>query len=502
MRCGNKNKATSNGFSPLVLVCFRLGNCLCLGAHQRSRMSFWKRMFIFKLCMKLALLPVLMSFEPLAFAQATSTSQAGYWNMNRALAGVTQDALKNRGYVANDPRTYSTLQSMSNTAASLAGGTAAATVGAVTLAGITAPAWGTILLVAAVSTAVGIAVQLGINGLINWLFRADNKLDVSGLPQPVSNCTLGSSFEYWDAILNGLTVYACDGMNLAMQALHARGPVPQGQSQQVSCVNSVTVIGCTNANGTGYAYRRSGTTSRTCGPGTYLAGTECLPYTFTPQPTTPPASAQTMQQAVSGLTESERQKALNPQLLATSANSLWQQAAAQPGYAGVPYPAANPISTAEATTWRQANPTAWPTVGDFATPRPVATSTPLPWALPSNPSVSTTTPQLTTQPNPTTINPSTQTLTNLGPDPVTPAPELEKVPTAQEILSPVLNLLPNHKNFNAAAQSGQCPTPTIQLYGSHTLNAHCILIDQNKSVIQAAMTFAWAAIALFIILSA
>jgi len=34
------------------------------------------------------------------------------------------------------------------------------------------------------------------------------------------------------------------------------------------------------------------------------------------------------------------------------------------------------------------------------------------------------------------------------------------------------------------------------------LDAHCKLIDDNKAVLQLAMAFAWAALALFIVLSA
>jgi len=93
-------------------------------------------------------------------------------------------------------------------------------------------------------------------------------------------------------------------------------------------------------------------------------------------------------------------------------------------------------------------------------------------------------------------------LANLGADPGTPAPQLENIPTAEQIVSPVLNMLPGHKSFTAASNPGTCPTPSIELYGTHTLNAHCVLLDANKSTIQIAMTFAWAALALFIILSA
>ena len=167
----------------------------------------------------------------------------------------------------------------------------------------------------------------------------------------------------------------------------------------------------------------------------------------------------------------------------------------------MPYPQSNPITQAEVMPWVQANPQYAPTVRDFVAPNPVTTANPQPWAMPANPTAPVTTP--TTQPNPNVTNPAAQNpLTNLGPDPGTGAPQLEQIPTAQQILDPVLNMLPGHRSFVATSQPGTCPTPVIELYGSHTMNAHCVLIEQNKSIIQAAMTFAWGAFALFIVLSA
>jgi hypothetical protein len=421
--------------------------------------------------------------------------------MNRAISGVTQSALESRGYVANDPRTYSTLRSMSTTASSIAG-TAAATGTALTLGAITAPAWGTIVLIAAVSAAVGVAVQLGINGLINWLFRSDKRIDIGASTLPYPNCAIGDSNYYWNTTVNGISIYGCDGQSLALQSLHIKSLNIVGSTGPTTCVDSITYWLCTHALAGGGAARYPGIPNQICQSGKYLSGTQCLPYTYPPVPAAPAATNQTLQQSVNALPQTELSKPLNPQLVASTANSLWQQAAAQPGYAGIPYPASNPISTAEATTWMTANPTAWPTVGEFLTPRPVSTTTPEPWALPSNPTQTTTNPSLTTAPNPNVINPSTQPLTNLGEDPATPAPQLETPPTAQQIVDPVLSMIPGHRNFAATTHQGQCPTPTIELYGTHTMNAHCTLIEQNKTVIQAAMAFAWAGIALFIVLSA
>jgi hypothetical protein len=464
-------------------------------------MKLWKRLLIVKLCIRLALLPVMLAFQNTAMAQSTAAADAAYWNMNRALSGITQSALESRGYVANDPRTYGTLRSMSTTAGTIAGSTAAAGVGAVTLAGITAPAWGTIVLVSAVSAVIGLAVQVGVSALWNWLFRTDNKIDIGSAAAPYPNCILGDSNYYWESTITGVNHYSCDGKALALQHFYATQP-QAFNSGQINCIDSVTSWYCTKGDGGGFAIRRTGTLSKSCLASNYLVGTQCIPYTYPLQPALPTSNNQTLQQAVNAIPQADLSKPLNPQLVAATANTLWQQAASQPGYAGVPYPASNPITTAEATTWMNANRPYWPTVNDFVSPRPVTTAQPNPWALPTNPTQPSTTPTLTTSTNPNFINPSTQTLINLGEDPVTPAPQLEKIPTAQEILDPILNLLPGHKAFSAPSQQGQCPTPAIELYGSHTMNAHCILIEQNKSIIQAAMTFAWAAIALFIVLSA
>lgn len=458
-------------------------------------MTIWKRCLIWKICVHLALFPALLS--P-AHAQ-TTINQAATWNMNRALSGITQKAMESRGYVSTDPRTYSTLASMSTTAGAIAGGTAA-TAAAITLAGITAPAWGSILLVAGVSSLVGVLVQLGVTGLVNWLFRSDQRIDQTAPPGQFASCVTGSLL-YWDAVIGGQTVYACDGVDLARQALQINRPLTAGQATAVTCVDSVTVVTCTNANGSALAFRRSGTTSASCGSGTYQVGSACVPYTFTPAGSVPAATAQTLQQATTALPATELAKPLNPQLVAATANALWQHAAAQPGYAGLPYPASNPISTAEAQAWMQANPSTWPTVGDFLSPKPTTTTTTQPWALPSDPTAATS--PLTTATNPATTNPaSANPLSNLGADPGTPAPQLENIPTAQQILEPILNMLPGHRNFAAAGNAGACPTPVIELYGSHTMDAHCVVIEQNKATIQAAMAFAWAVVALFIVLSA
>ena len=472
------------------------------GNYQRSRMSSCKRFFLLKICMSFITAQFLFIQAQYSFAAPPVVTDPAYWNMNSAISGITQQALQNRGYVANDPRTYATLQGMSSTASSVAGSVAATVAGAalVTAAGITAPAWGSILLVATVSSVVGLAVQLGIQGLINWYFRSDKKLDISSGSSPIPTCSLGG-VSHWYATYGSppITIYGCDGLALAMQAYTNKFGSSAGTP--VTCVDSVTVFGCNSTAGGANSFRVMTAPPLTCPAGSYLNGTQCVLYSYPPQPLISSATSQTLQQAVNTIPQTELNKPLNPQLVASLANTLWQQAASQPGYAGFPYPASNPISTAEAQTWQQANPAAWPTVGNFVAPVPTNT-TPSSYALPSNPTQPFTTP--TTNPNPAVTNPaSSNTLQNLGPDPATPAPTLEPTPTAQSIIQPILNLLPDLKNYHPSITSGQCPRPTLNLFGStQTLESHCKVFEDNKLVIRSAMILAFTMAALFIVLSA
>lgn len=474
-------------------------------------MKAWKKILIIKLCIRLAVMPVLLAFhQSIALAQVSTASDAAYWNMNRALSGVTQQALASRGYVSNDPRTYATLSHMSNAAKGgiVAAAGAAAGAGAVVLAGVTAPAWASVALFIGVSAVASYGINLALDSLVNWIFRSDQKINTAalslGTPIEVS---LGGS--YWSGSLlvgpgsTNTTIYGGDGRSMAYQSEVATRNYLGFNTTNLTCFltsNSTITYWSCGAYGSWMVYKPSGSPVN-CAAGMYCTATTSF---ANPTLTVPAKTGVTIGTAVSDIPPEDLAKPLNPQLVAAIANRLWQMSAAQPGYSGVPYPASNPISTQEATQYQQANPQVWPSVRDFVNPRTDATTNTNTTALPSGATQPATVPTtFTTSPNPATVNPaSSSTLTNLGEDPVTPAPQLEQIPTAQQILNPVLNLLPNHKSFTATSQSGQCPTPTIQLYGSHTLNAHCTIIEQNKSVIQAAMTFAWAAIALFIILSA
>jgi hypothetical protein len=92
---------------------------------------------------------------------------------------------------------------------------------------------------------------------------------------------------------------------------------------------------------------------------------------------------------------------------------------------------------------------------------------------------------------------------DLGDDPNTPAPTMEDTPTAEAILSPILNLMPDLKSFEVPAHAGECPKPSFSVFDhEYRWEAHCTLMDQNRALIEAAMMLVWALAALFIVLRA
>ncbi len=465
--------------------------------------TFW-RFFLLKFLLKVMLIP-LFSYSSIGFAQ--TTVDPATQNMNRAMSGIIQSAMRNRGYVPSDPRTYNTLSRVGGVVAVAAGGAATISIGA-----ITAPAWVSFALAVAAGSVIAYGVNLALDSALKWYFGSDGLIDETGgglTPASVPGTVVGDFVWCTNQGAGG----GCSSSGEAMSRQAAQDLVSSTGSsysslQSITCTNTTaTSIACTTkfvakSNGstvngpTIYVNRQTG--SVVCPGGSFYRSGACRPLTFVSDASKSDLSPDA---AVDGLSQSELDKKLNPAILAALANQAWKQAASQPGYDGLPYPYSNPVSTDEATTWTQANPQYAPTVRDFVSPNPVTTSNPQPWALPSDPTAPVTTP--TTQTNPNVTNPAEQNpLTNLGPDPGTGAPTLEPIPTAQQILDPVLNMLPGHRSYTANSYQGICPTPTINLYGSHVMDAHCTLIDQNKSVIQSAMTFAWAVIALFIVLSA
>ena len=438
-----------------------------------------------------------------------SGNTASYNKMQSTLSGVYYKKAGDLGYTPVSqkdgttgwsPKVTSTIDAVSGVA-----GTAATTISGVLLAGATAPGWVGLAITVGVSTALGYVVNLGINSLAKWLFRSDNQIDESGEPTTVpTTSAMNAGGAFWKVSFHSggvnIDLAGGDGEAVARQGYYEyRAQTNQNTSTSPTCSVGGSSVMCSPINAT---LQPTGAPA-SCGPGTlynYTKGT-CGGYTFT-APASVPSKTTNLQTAIADLPAADKSKPLNPAIVAAVANQLWIKAASQPGYQGMPYSYANPITESDVSTWQQSNPSEYPTVEEFTSPMPSGSTTGSPWSLPvSGQPVGT---QNGSQTTPTgTTNPSTQPLANLGADPGIGSPTLETTPTAQQILAPILNLVPSLRSFSATAHVGSCPRPSFTLFGqSHVMDAHCTLIEAQKPTIQAAMAFAWAAIALFIILSA
>ncbi|MGO3890882.1 MAG: hypothetical protein ACTJHW_07900 [Paenalcaligenes sp.] len=430
-------------------------------------------------------LALLFFFPPSAHAQALPKAEPE--RINRAISGTLQQGMQKRGFAANDHRFNNTIARATPALSAVAGSAAAITVGTVT-----APAWASIALAAGVGLIVSYAVSLAVDGFINWLFN-DDTIDV--IQQGIPDDALVEGGPYWFYLDQ---IFGSNGVSVARAALQNVGATAEAICPQV--LGSSEIL-CSGVGKYGRqfvnVYHSPSGAPANCPTGSLLNSGFCSPTTV---PDGQTLENQTPQEAIEAIPDSELDKPLNPALIAALANQAWRNAANTPDYDGLPFPQSNPLTAQDAAEWIQANPDLAPTVQDFVAPNPATNPNSNPWALPSNPTAPRPTPST---PNEGTVNPNTnEPQQNLGPDPAIGAPNLEAIPTAQQIMQPIMGLLPSLKNYKATAKTGVCPRPTVELYGTHTLEAHCILIEENKETLQAAMLLAWALIALFIILSA
>lgn len=225
-------------------------------------------------------------------------------------------------------------------------------------------------------------------------------------------------------------------------------------------------------------------------PGNFVQnGTVCVPgqlAKFVPSTTTDTATS--LQAAYDKLTEAQKQAAASQELFAEIANRLWRDAAAQPGYKGVPWSRDRPVGSPDFDPYVKDHPEAWPRNSDLSKPVP------------------TTKPVVLPEDNPNATNPDPNaTKIDLGDDPGVPAPELEDTPT--DLFQPIKALLDPWVNWTVPSHSAQCPTwaaqPSIAGHVFYLdVSAHCDLAEQYRSLIVAASLAAWLAVAAFIVLSA
>ncbi len=415
---------------------------------------------------------------------AQSVSEPAYANMQRSVGGIIQSATQSMGYSPNDPRTYGTLRGVGQATA----GAAAAAGTGILVAG-SAPAWATILAIAAVSGSVSYGVGITLDATVKWAFGSGATPVTMTIPatsgsgpiSPLGN-PLGCASPVQTQIYNWCV---------------------KGGERDPMCMSSPPYTCQTIAMCPGQA----NPTLAACGPGGSFSGAaqtqqalQTIGYTFAPATGTETQSNKTLVDAIASLTAAQKQQAVSYDAMALMINQMWQKASAQPGYAGVPYSVTSPVTAAQVQAYAQANPSAYPKVEALTSPvtsgaTGFSPSTTTVTGTPVSPSISET--------PPTATNPSTQTQTNLGPDPNIGAPTLEATPTAQMIMAPLIALFPDLKAYNVPGHTGACPKPSFDVFGTSILmDQHCTIFEQQRAALYAAGLLAFTLIALFIVLSA
>ncbi|MBR8030378.1 hypothetical protein KDX27_42160 [Burkholderia cenocepacia] len=427
-----------------------------------------------------------------AQAQALPVAATG---MAQAVGGILSNVAVGRGFAMNDPRIYQTLYSVGKQAASVAAGAEAGLL----VAG-TAPAWGSILGTAALAIGTGVAISVGTDALVQWAFGSNTSGPITVTAPATSGAPVSGLMVQPGNTMPTMAVIVANSLNSDLIVVTQSPPnyysshwytTTTFKNPNPAVYNGYQTYGSSPLY---YVWSGSPTTGTTpCPAGTTLSGSQCVGQA-TGNTTT---ANQTLDQASKLLTQAQQQQAINDQTMAMMLNYLWQQAAAQPGYSGLPYQVSQPVQQGDVSSWRTANPGSAPQVGWLDVPIPSGGFAPSTSSTSYNPATSPTTPGTT---NPA---PASEPVVNLGPDPGNPAPALEQTPTAQMILQPLLSLFPDLRSYAVPSHNAVCPKPSITLFGkSMVVDQQCTLAEQFRSQIYAVFAVAFTIAAMFIVLGA
>lgn len=450
----------------------------------------------------IASLVLLMSFQGGAFAAAVPVYSG---KVNKAVGGVIAQKVGKWGFAANDPRFGATMTGVSTAASAVAVGVA---TGAVATVG-----WPALLIGAGISALASGAVALGQDALINWLWPDANnpgKVQLSGsgmssIPAYSNGISAGQyawqvQGGYWGSPQEALSYVFSNTIATYPQATfynvvwvqnspsqytatyNWRNPqIGLSAEQSASKVATrVAYSGMNCAAGTGYVSGASCTSAGLSLSGNGLGGTVYVPSWKTPDA------------AIADLPQSYTSQPLSDVMLAEAANAMWKQMGSNAPNA-LPWSSSDPITPDDVARWKAANPTIVPAVNDFIAPvAPTGSST-----------VQISDPGSTTNTGTAPTTPGTGAAVDLGVNPNIPAPTLETTPTASQIVEPVLNLMPDLKNFSVPAHTSSCATGSFEWGGrSFIIDTQCTLLEKNRTVIEGAILLFWVICSMFIVLKA
>jgi hypothetical protein len=451
----------------------------------------------------------------LAFAVNSGAVAQALPSANRygqALSRLISNKAGSRGFAANDPRYGAT---------TIATGAVATAIGAVAggvIGGATAPAWVTVAAGAVIATIAGTLIDIGIDAGAKWIFGSDGKITVPARPPGPGTIPTVQGGGWYE--IGGGDTYAAGADPAAVLSRNFSASDAQGGNRihaVIGCSGTGSAVLCTysiadRATGqilsqatTNIPYHPSGAPSSCSG---VITSTGCIAAPT--QPSGNPTVG-TISDAAATLTPAQLGSPASLDLLAGAANELWRQAALSPGYQGLPYDAADPITAQDVQHMLAADPASYPHVADAIEAMPTANPTPNPYS--STTPITTTTPGQSGQTTTTTVlqpgangAPSTTTVTttttnnfnlDLGPNPGIGSPTLEDTPTIAAILGPLLNLMPELRGFQVPSHQSTCPTIAIigTKYGDINDNTMCRSVEEKRSLISALAVIIWAWVA-------
>lgn len=482
--------------------------------------------------------------QSIAYAQALPATPVANFVVNRAVGGIITRVAAARGFAANDPRILTT---MNAAGAQLSVVNTAATVAGVGFAIAGAPVW------------LGIAASLGVLAVGAAIVAGNTTISMDAgkitiaqpLPAgPAYAPVATTSTNGWSlAAAEGVPVYrtsTCLSNDAWCSAFPTR---PTTTANFTYSAGTVVLMAATlaqldrHANLTkSYSYPQFGenwTVSHYWVPnadGTdsslfrraagqeYVYDSATGSYMLKPfdrsqatssyisvSPASKPLVSSSLNTIYPSIGAAAAAEPVPDSTLAKLVDQAWKNAAAQPGYEGLPYTAVNPVTAAEVQPWTAANPQAVPKIADLLTPA----SNPNTQVVPISPTVTVgTSPTPTPTPTPTgtadvnvvntpNVNVTNQISVDLGPNPNTAAPGVPTPPTAQVIFQPFLDLVAPLINYQPPALAGECPRPVFHILGNEiTMSSHCDIAENNRGAIQSIMLVVFLIGAVTIVFSA
>lgn len=445
---------------------------------------------------------------------ATTTSSPG---MSAAIAGVVAATAAANGFVPADPRIAETISAIGAAAAG-----AGASIAAATGEAVAAVPWVAVGVAAGLGAMLaGVPTSLGDDSMDKWQFNSDGTVTVN--PAGSSSGGGGASSSPYAPLAQGMTYWcysvACGSSGAAALEGYVQYNAQYQSSGGYEEVGACTQVSSTQTNctlvlssgaqlGVSIGAAQSPYSGATCDSGFTVNGT-CTAYAPPGPSTAPTPVTESVSQAVAGVPADDLSQPLDPALLAALVAALWSQAAEDDnGYAGLPFPVNAPPTAGQAQDVETALGSGAPTVGSVASGAGslagASATDPFSGAgAGTGTGTGTGTSTGTGTGTATATDPGSGAQVNLGPDPGIGAPSLESIPTASQILAPLLGLMSDLRAWAVPAHTSQCPEPTFDLWGTtYTISTQCELLEQYGTQITVAFEVAFAVAAVLVVLTA